>query len=151
MLLVSLFSNFYCFFKLQKPSSSIMKFEFGEQDIKIYCEKSEDVKTVKVDFTNGSYKIGNAELVNKEDIYLISNENRINLSEIGGNAFVINSNGELLYQMVKAEKELPETVFVTPSGKKYHSDVFCAGKTAFGTDLETAELFGRSQCSICFE
>ena len=74
---------------------------------------------------------------------------------MGGDAFIVNSDGELLYQMVKsenteAENEESEKVFVAPSGEKYHSDIYCAGKRSFETDLKTAELFGRKPCSICF-
>ncbi len=87
--------------------------------------------------------------MNKEDLYLVSPEEKINLSQKGSDAFVINSNGKLIYQLTKPEKIIHEKVFVTPYGRKYHSDTLCTGRTAFETDLETAKLFGREPCSIC--
>ncbi len=141
----------YYLYENLRPTPSIMHFGFSEHNIEVYCEKAKDVEVMTVIFEEGIYKIGKAELHNKDDLYLISPEGEINLSEIGGDAFVINSEGELRYQLMKYEKEESEKVFSTPSGKKYHSDIYYAGSTAFETDLETAELFGRKPCSLCFQ
>ncbi len=142
----------YYLYENLRPIPSVLRFGFslGEDNIVIYCETSADVTVTEADFEEKIYKIGDAEIHYKDDICFVSHGKRINLSETGGDAFVINSDGELLYQMVKPEKEISETVFVTPSGKKYHSDIYCAGRTAFETDTETAERFGRKPCSICY-
>ncbi len=130
-----------------------MRFGFGlgEEEMVIYCETSADITVTEANFEERIYKIGDAEIHYKDDICFISHGKKINLSETGADAFVINSDGELLYQMVKPKKEIGETVFVTPSGKKYHSDPYCAGKSAFETEKETAVLFGRTACSICYQ
>ena len=141
-----------------RPLPSVMRFGFdtGEGKTVIYCEKSADITAVELNYKECTYKIGDSEIYFKDDIYLVSHGKRINLSETGCDAFVINSDGELLYRMVNPEDEsnekyniASETVFATPSGKKYHSDIYCAGKSAFETEKETAELFGRTPCSIC--
>lgn len=140
----------YYLYENLRPTPSIMRFGFSEHNIDVYCERAEDVEIVTVYHADRRYIIGEAELHSREDLYFITPDGEINLSEIGGEAFVINSDGELLYQLMKPEKEEFEKVFATPSGKKYHSDTYCAGRTAFETDLEMAELFGRRPCSICF-
>ena len=141
----------YYLYENLRPIPSVMRFGFdlGKGETVIYCETSADISVIDADFEEKIYKIGDAEIHYKDDIYFVSHGKRINLSETGSQAFVINSDGELLYQMVKPEKEMGETVFATPSGKKYHSDIYCAGKSAFETEKETAELFGRTPCSIC--
>lgn len=137
-----------------KPAPSLMKFGFSEHNIVVYFEIAEDVTSTKIDFNEGIYKVGDAEIQYKDDLCLSSPDGKINLSEIGGEAFVINSDGKLLYQLVKPENasdgKNTETVFVTPSGKKYHSDYYCAGRSAFETEKETAVLFGRASCSVCY-
>lgn len=147
----NLLLSYYLYDNL-RPIPGVMRFGFsnGEDEIVIYCETSADITVTQADFEEQIYKIGVAEIHYKDDVYFVSHGKRINLSETGSDAFVINSDGELLYQMVKPEKEMSETVFATPSGKKYHSDLYCAGRTAFETDAETAEKFGRKPCSICY-
>lgn len=130
----------YYIYETEKPSPSIMKWGFGEHNIEVYCERTADVTVTEINHDSNTVKIGKAELISKEDLYPVSPEGETNLSRIGGEAFVINSNGELLYQLMKPEKEISETVYVTPSGNKYHCDIYCAGRTAFETDLETAKL-----------
>lgn len=152
LLVISIIFNgilIYYIHETEKPSPSIVKLGFSEYDVKVYCEKAEDVQSVKINFEKGTYKIGSAEIVNKDGLYLVSPEGTVNLSEKDADAFVINSKGKLLYQLEKPERDISENVFVTPSGKKYHKDIFCAGRTAFETDKQTAELFGRTSCSIC--
>ncbi len=92
-------------------------FRLGEEEMVIYCETSADITVIETDSEERIYKIGDAEIHYKDDICFVSHGKRINLSETGSDAFVINSDGELLYQMVKPEKEISETVFATPSGK----------------------------------
>lgn len=151
---ISLIANVllaYYLYDNLRPVPSVIRFGFGEQNIVVYCETAKDVTATKVNFEECIYMIGDAKLQYKDDLYLISPEKRINLSQLGGEAFVINSQGELLYQLMKPDSDNIEAVFVTPSGKKYHSDSYCAGRTAFETDLETAALFGRTPCSICYD
>lgn len=145
----------YLLYENIRPDSSVMHFGYEQHNIDVYCERKDDEPVMSAILEEGIFKIGKAELHNKENLYLVSPEAKINLSQIGGEAFIINSDGELLYQMVKPEKselktEEKEKVFVAPSGEKYHSDIYCAGKRAFETELDTAELFGRKPCSICF-
>lgn len=140
----------YYLYENIRPIPSVMRFEFSEQNMVIYCERSADITATDVNLNECTYKIGDAEIYYKDDIYFVAHGKRINLTETGSDAFVINSDGELLYQMVKPQKEISEIVYATPSGKKYHSDIYCAGRTAFETDTETAESFGRKPCSICY-
>lgn len=155
LFVISVISNLllsYFLYDNLRPIPSVMRFGFGlgEEEIVIYCETSADITVTQVNFEEQTYKIGEAEIHYGDEIYFVSHGKRINLSQTGSQAFVINSDGELLYQMVKPEKEISETVFATPSGKKYHCDIYCAGKSAFETEKETAELFGRTPCSICY-
>lgn len=39
------------------------------------------------------------------------------------------------------------TVYVTPSGKKYHYSASCAGKNARATTLSVAQVGGKGPCS----
>ncbi len=156
LFVISVISNLllsYYLYDNLRPIPSVMRFGFGtgEEEIVIYCETSADITVTEVNFEEQTYKIGDAEIHYKDDIYFVSHGKKINLSETGAEAFVINSDGELLYRMVKPEKEISETVFATPSGEKYHSDIYCAGKSAFKTEKETAVLFGRTPCSICYQ
>lgn len=41
------------------------------------------------------------------------------------------------------------TVYVTPSGKKYHYSTSCAGKNARTTTLSAAQASGKGPCSKC--
>ena len=41
------------------------------------------------------------------------------------------------------------TVYVTPSGKKYHYSASCAGKNARATTLSAAQASGKGPCSKC--
>lgn len=148
----NLLLSYYLYDNL-RPIPSVMRFGFGlgEEEIVIYCETSADITATQINFEEQTYTIGDAKIHYKDDICFEAHGKKINLSETGSNAFVINSDGELLYQMVKPEKEISETVFATPSGKKYHSDIYCAGKSAFETERETAVLFGRTPCNICYQ
>ena len=140
----------YYLYENLRPIPSVIRFEFGDHNIVVYCETAEDITVTEVNFEEKTYKVEDAELHYKDDLFFVSNGKKINLSETGSEAFVINSDGELLYQMEKPQKEISEIVYATPSGKKYHSDIYCAGRTAFETDTETAESFGRKPCSICY-
>ncbi len=127
-----------------------MKLGLSEHNIEIYCEKSENIKSVKID-NKGSFFIGNAEIRNGEELFLVSPFGEINLSQTGSDAFVINSNGELIYQLAKPQSITSATVFATPSGERYHRDISCAGRAAFEVSQKTAELFGRTPCKLCIE
>lgn len=92
-------------FTSKKTVSSITKFGYSEHDIFIYCEKTPDVKAVKLEADKNTFTIGDAKLVNTpEALYLINPEEKINLSDYEGFGFVINSDGELLYSMNTPEK-----------------------------------------------
>ena len=151
LLVLSVLCNILlCYYlsEANKPSSSIVRFGFSEHDTVIYCEKSKDVQSIKIDTDKRIYTIGNAKLISKADaLYLAAAEEEINLSDYEGFGFVINSNGELLYSLNTPTKK-QQTVFITPSGKKYHTDRYCAGKTGFEIGIETAKLL-REPCSIC--
>lgn len=41
------------------------------------------------------------------------------------------------------------TVYVTPSGKKYHYSASCASKNARATTLSAAQASGKGPCSKC--
>ena len=41
------------------------------------------------------------------------------------------------------------TVYVTPSGKKYHYSTSCAGKNARATTLSAAQASGKDPCAKC--
>ncbi len=158
LLVLLLFSNFifsYCYYTNPERDSNFMRIGFDEYNIEVYCELTDDFRATELFLDKGTFKIGKAVLDSREDLYLISPEGEINLSEIGSEAFIINSEGNILYQMMKPdkeenEKEKSQKVFVAPSGEKYHSDIFCAGKRAFEINIETAVLFGRKPCSLCF-
>lgn len=150
-LVLSLLGNallYYYLVETNKPSFSILKLELGENNTVIYCEQSADSKSLEVDLKNRVYKIDKATLISKDDgMYLVTLENEINLSEYEGSGFVINSNGELLYSLNTPRKKQAK-VYITPSGRKYHTDPDCAGTTGFEIVLETAKLL-RKPCSIC--
>lgn len=151
LLVLSILCNailIFNFLNISKPSPSIIKLSFGEHDTVIYCEKSDDIKNVRVDTNKNTYTIGNAKISYTEDaVYLSSLKKRINLSAYDGFGFIVNSNGELLYSLnVPCKKS--EKVYITPSGKKYHRDPHCAGKTGFEINVETAKLV-REPCSLC--
>ena len=152
LLILSVLSNAVLYFQLlqvKKTVSSVTKFSYSEHDTVIYCEKSPDVQTVKLEADKNTFTIGDAKLVNTpEALYLINPEGKINLSDYEGFGFVINSDGKLLYSLNTPSKK-QETVYITPSGKKYHKDPYCAGKTAFEAPLETATKLLREPCKIC--
>lgn len=151
LLVLSVMCNallYYYLFQERRPVPSIIKFSYSEHDAFVYCEKAPDVKSVRLEADGNTFTIGNAGLVNEsEALYLISPNGKINLSEYEGFGFVINSDGELLYSLNTPSKK-KEKVFITPSGKKYHKEPTCAGKTGFELPLETAKLM-REPCSIC--
>ena len=151
LLTVSLFSNILlCFHIVHKenPNSSISKFTYSMHDTVIYCEKSSEVNTIKADFDENSFTIGDSKLLNADDsVYLISHKGKIRLSDYEGFGFVINSEGDLLYSLNTPVKK-QQTVYITPSGKKYHTKQSCAGKNSIETDLETAKLL-REPCKLC--
>lgn len=153
-LVCNLFLSYFLYENI-RPDASVMHFGFENHNIDVYCERRDDETVMHAILEEGIFKLGKAEIHNKDELYFISPKGKYNLSQMGGDAFIVNSDGELLYQMVKsenteAENEESEKVFVAPSGEKYHSDIYCAGKRSFETDLKTAELFGRKPCSICF-
>ena len=103
LLVVSLLCNgllYYCLFQERKPVPSIIKFGYSEHDVFVYCEKALDTENVKLVADENTFIIGNARLVNKpEALYLMSYDEKINLSDYEGFGFVINSDGELLYSL----------------------------------------------------
>ena len=150
LLVMSLSCNaLLCFHIVQKkPENSITKFTYDMHDTVIYCEKNAEVNTVKADYDKNIFTIGDSRLLNTVDsLYLINNKEKIKLSDYEGFGFVINSEGELLYSLNTPVKK-QQTVYITPSGKKYHTNRHCGGKTSFEIALETAKLF-RKPCNIC--
>lgn len=120
LLIISLAFNglmCYYFYNISVPSPSVIKFGFDEHNIEVYCEKAQDVEAVKLNSDVESFKIGNAELVNGEQLYLVYPAGEINLSQTGSTAFVINSDGKLLYQLAEPQDEPSPAVFVTPGEK----------------------------------
>ncbi len=65
----------------------------------------------------------------------------------------LNSSSGLLSNILPAEKTTAitddSTVYVTPSGKKYHIDKNCAGKNGSGIKKSEAVEKGYSPCSKC--
>lgn len=151
LLVMSLFCNaLLCFYLTQdkKSEPSITRFYYDMHDLIIYCEKTAEVNTIRADYSENSFTIGDSKLLNADDsVYLINNKEEIRLSDYEGFGFVINSDGELLYSLNTPVKK-QQTVYITPSGKKYHTDPDCAGKTGFEIALETAKHF-REPCNIC--
>ena len=151
LLILSVMCNaLLCFYLLQakKPVPSIVKFGYDKHNTVIYCEKAEDVNTVKLDTNKNIFTIGDSKLLSAEDaLYFITPEEKIKLTDYEGSGFIVNSKGELLYSLNTPAKK-QETVYITPSGKKYHKDAFCAGKTGFEINIETAKLL-REPCNIC--
>ncbi len=151
LLILSVLCNALLYFYLlqeRKPTPSITKFSYSEHDTVIYCEKSPDTQTVQLEVDKNTFTIGDTKLMSTDEaLYLINPNEKINLSDYEGFGFVINSDGELLYSMNTPEKK-QETVYITPSGEKYHKDPYCAGKTGFEISLETAKLM-REPCNLC--
>ena len=57
------------------------------------------------------------------------------------------------YSSLSGEEQIKEnnneTVYRTPTGKKYHFDTSCGGKNSFETTLEKAVSDGLTPCSKC--
>ncbi len=94
----------YYLYENLRPIPSVIRFEFGDHNIVVYCETAEDITVTEVNFEEKTYKVGDAELHYKDDLFFVSNGKKINLSETGSEAFVINSDGELLYQKSEAKR-----------------------------------------------
>ncbi len=117
-------------------------------DTVIYCEKNEETQSVKLNYDKKLFTIDNSSLLCADDsVYFIGSEGEIRLSDYEGEGFIINNNGELLYSLNRPTKKQVK-VYITPSGKKYHTDPNCAGKTGFEMPLDTAMLL-RTPCNIC--
>lgn len=144
LLILSVLSNaVLCFQLLQvkKTVSSITKFGYSEHDIFICCEKTPDVKAVKLEADKNTFTIGDAKLVNTpEALYLINPEEKINLSDYEGFGFVINSDGELLYSMNTPEKK-QEFVFIHPRVKNITKTSTVPEKQAFKHLLKRQQSF----------
>lgn len=153
LLILSLFGNgllLYYIKETEKPHSSISKLTLGINNTVIYCENSEGVRDFLVDMQENSFQFGEAKLISGDNLYLQTPKNKINLSDYEAQGFVINSSGELLYSLVVPTLK-KQKVFVTPNGKRYHTDAYCAGRTGFEIDCETAMFFDREPCRICAE
>ncbi len=87
-----------------RPKPKITKWGFGQYNIEVYFERAEDAELTTVNYYDGIIKVGKAELHYKEGLSLVSPYGRFNLIELGGDAFVISSDGELLYQMCESYK-----------------------------------------------
>lgn len=153
LLVLSLSANglmLYYIKETEKPHPSISKITFGEHNTVVYCEKTADVQAFRVDSAEKSFQFGDSKLVESDNLYLITSGGKINLSDYDAKGFVIDSEGNILYSL--AEPSLKkEKVFVTPSGHKYHTDIYCAGKNGFEVDCETALAFDRRPCKNCSE
>lgn len=103
LLVMSLFCNFlFCFYLTQEKKSepSITRFHYDMHDLIIYCEKTSEINTIKADYGENSFTIGESKLLNADDsVYLVNNKEEIKLSDYEGFGFVINSEGELLYSL----------------------------------------------------
>ena len=153
LLVLSLFGNgllLYYINETEKPQPSVSKITFGEHNTVVYCEKAADVNTFLIDIEENSFQFGDSALAAGENLYLITDEGKINLSDYDAQGFVINSNGELLYSLV-APILKKQKVFVTSNGRKYHTDAYCVGRNGFEIDYETAIMFDREPCKICAE
>ncbi len=151
LFIVSLVSNVilcYYIYETEKPTPSITRFYYDMHDTVIYCEKSADINAIKLNGKENSFTIVKAKIACEEDsVYFINDEECIKLADYEGYGFIINSEGELLYSL-NAPVKKQEKVYVTPSGKKYHRDIYCAGKTGFEISIETAKRL-REPCSLC--
>lgn len=132
----------------RKLDPSILKLT-NHNDMIIYCERSRDVKSCRFDMDEGLITVGDSQILNTaEEVFFFGSKGETNLSQYDALGFVVNSDGELLYSLTEPVLK-QETVFVTPKGKKYHSDASCAGKTGFEIKLNTAIMFDRTACNIC--
>ena len=147
LLIISLICNGLLAFYLvqeRKPLPSVIRFGYDMHD----CEKSAENNTIKLDYNENSFTIGSSKIICGDDSVYFENANeKIRLADYEGYGFVINSEGELLYSMNTPVKK-QEKVYITPSGKKYHRDMYCAGRTGFEMPIETAKLL-REPCSLC--
>lgn len=117
-------------------------------DTVIYCEKSAEINAIMLNGSENSFTIGSSKIICGDDSVYFENVNeKIRLADYEGFGFVINSDGELLYSLNTPVKK-QEKVYITPSGKKYHKDQYCAGKTGFEINIETAKLM-REPCNLC--
>jgi len=151
LLVLSFLANglmFYYIKETGKPYPSISRLTLGVNNTVIYCENSAGVRDFLVDMQENSFQFGKAKLVNGDNIYLQTPENKINLSSYEAQGFVINSSGEILYSLVTPTLK-KQKVFVTPNGGKYHTDAYCAGRTGFEIEYETAIMFDREPCKLC--
>lgn len=151
MLFISLiFNGLLCYYihETAKPTPSITRFYYDMHDTVIYCEKSAEINAIMLNGSENSFTIGSSKIICGDDSVYFENANeKIRLADYEGYGFVINSEGELLYSMNTPVKK-QEKVYITPSGKKYHRDMYCAGRTGFEMPIETAKLL-REPCSLC--
>ena len=151
LLVITLICNGFLVFyldKKKKPIPSIIRFDYGIHNTFIYCERSAEIKSIQHNYSENSFTIGKSKLLCGDDsVYFINDREKIRLEDYEGYGFVINSEGELLYSMNTPVKK-QEKVYITPSGKKYHRDMYCAGRTGFEMPIETAKLL-REPRSLC--
>ena len=151
LLAISLICNGFLAFHLvqeRKPLPSVIRFGYDMHNTVIYCEKSAEINAIMLNDSKNSFTIGSSKITCGEDsVYFENGKEKIRLDDYEGNGFVINSEGELLYSM-NAPVKKQEKVYITPSGKKYHRDMYCAGRTGFEMPIETAKLL-REPCNLC--
>ena len=103
LLTVSLFCNIllgYYAYNASKATSSVTKITFDEHNIVIYCEKDHKDKAMKIDMQKRAFTIGETTLLSTADaLFLETSDGKINLSDYGADAYVVNSEGRLLYSM----------------------------------------------------
>lgn len=96
---INIFFAYYTY-ENGKPKPKITKWGFGQYNIEVYFERSEEnAELTTINYFDGIIKVGKAELHYKDGLSLISPYGTYNLIELGGDAFVISSDGELLYRM----------------------------------------------------
>lgn len=49
------------------------------------------------------------------------------------------------------DQEASQTVYITPTGKRYHDSPTCGGKNSFETTLKDAKADGYTPCKKCVE
>lgn len=129
---------------IKKISYFILPYEVEEDDIKIISTNPEVAETKFLDMVGVTgKKVLTMSIITKSigdtSVYVKSSDDSISSKE---------------FKVTVKEKQEPpkdtsRTVYVTPSGNKYHYDPQCGGKNSTATTLNQAKRIGLSPCSKC--
>ncbi|MDP4153781.1 MAG: hypothetical protein Q8865_10175 [Bacillota bacterium] len=125
-------------------SYAITPIKVPESDLKVVSANADVAKTALASFKEVSGKIIltvslTAEKVGETTVYVKSTDGSV--SSAGFKVSVINKKDSV--------KKPGDTVYITPTGKKYHYSEKCAGKNAIATTLDEAKKKGLQPCGKC--